>query len=445
MPPLSREAFAAALARRSRAEVAAFVAAVERAREHDARVDDGTVVVDDGTGERRLWVHDRGRLNRRRLRPPPAAADADAVVTPLRDPPGDPGCPVVDADDLRDVALYGVPPSARDALLATHLGHEPGSSPERSRRWTVLSLVVLLLVAAAVGAAAVDVGTPPGDTLDSGPSATPTPGPDEQRYPPGLSRAGVSEPGALGRAHEAALANRSFTVNASRTVRTANGTLRSGLAVTVALGPDRSFLATAETAGPDAPVFLGDPPARGTYWSNGTTYARRLARDDERLYNTFEPAGYAGTWRYWTETVPFGGTRAGPGETFTRLFAATETRVVTTREPDGVTRHFVSGDRAAGTYGVGTDARDVRLEASVTPDGLVRSFALSYAATVDGAPVRVAWRIRYTAVGRTSVAAPPWLDRALRGERVARTDTASETPWSAVRQSAPYTSSNSSA
>lgn len=443
MPPRSRAAFAAALARLSHDEVAAFVAAVERARGHDARVEGDVVVVDDGTGERRLWVHDRGRLNRRRrLRPPPAGADVDAVVTPLRDPPGDPGCPVRDADDLRDVTLYGVPPTDRDALCAAHLGREPASS-EWVRR-SALLLVAVALAAAAVGSGAIDAGAPDRDGPGPAPSVTPTSAPGgESRYPSGLSRAGVSDPDALGRAHEAALVNESFTLTASRTLRATNGTLRSELTVTVSLGPDRSFLVNAETAGPDAPVFLGNPPARGTYWSNGTTYARRLARDDARVYNTFEPPGRAGTWRYWTETVPFGGERDGPSAAFARAFAATETRVATPRERDGATRHRVSGDRAVGAYDVGTDPRDVRLTASVTPEGLVRSFALSYTATVDGAPVRVAWRVRYTAVGRTTVADPPWLDRALRGERVEGTETAS-TPGTA-RYSAPYTSPNSSA
>lgn len=449
MPSLSREAFAAALARRSRAEVAAFVAAVERARGNDARVDGDVVVVADGTGERRLFVHDGGGLTRRRLRPPPAEADADALVTPLRDPPGDPGCPVLDADDLRDVALYGVSPAARDALLAAHLDRGPDSSPDRSGSPALLVAAVVLAAAVAVGAVATDAGRSP--DLGTEPSPRPPASDGTQRYPPGLSSAGVSDPEALGRAHEAALANRSFTIRAARTIRAPNGTLRSELTVTVSLGPDRSFLADAATAGPDAPVFLGDPPARGTYWSNGTTYARRLVRDDARVYNTFDPTGRPGTWTYWTETVPFGGERGGPATTLARVFAATKTRVVATREPDGVLRYLVSGDRAVGTYGTGTDPRDVRLEASVTPDGLVRSVTLSYTATVDGAPVRVAWRVRYTAVGRTTVAEPPWLSRALRGERVARNETGAEpgqrrlAAGYATPAPSPYTSSKSSA
>jgi hypothetical protein len=432
--PLSSAAFAAALARRSRDELAAFVAALERARGRSARVEDGAVVVedgddgDDGVGERRLWVHDPGRLCSRtarfarfaralRCRPVDPPPDADGAVTPLRGPPAPSDVPVVDADDLRDLALYGVPAAARDRLFRTHLGCSPTAAPDATTRSPALVAAGVVLAAlVVVGLAA---GIPP--DAPGGVAGQPTPSATDdapaERYPPGLTEAGVADPQALGRAHEDTLSGESYTLRSTRTVRTTDGDVRSRLSVTVQVDERRAFLARAETAGPAAPVFLGDPPARGVYWSNGTTYARRLTSDGERVYNTFDPVGRAGTWRYWTATVPFGGDRAGPAATYANLFAATETRVLTTREPDGVRRYFVVGETLAPTGVEGSAVENAALEAAVTPSGVVRAFSLAYEATVDGERVTVRWRVGYEAVGRTSVREPAWLDRALRGER----------------------------
>jgi hypothetical protein len=418
VPPLSRSAFAAALPRGP--DLAAFVVALERARGRAASAEDGVVTVDDGDRERRLWVHDPGPLGRRPLDPP---TDADRVVTPLRDPP-DPGVPVVDADDLRDRALYDVPRAARESLFETHLGRGPDTADARGPPAAALA-VAAIVVAAAVALAAGAGGAPEAGAPDD-PATRTTP---DDPYPPGLSDAGVTDPDALGRAHVAGVSNESYFLTSVRTVRGTNGTLRSRLALLVWTDERRRFLVDARTAGPDAPVLLGDPPARGLYWSNGTTYARRLVRDGEQVYNTFEPSGGAGTWRYWTATAPFGGDRARPAETYARTFAAVPTRVVTTREPDGVRRHLVVGEGRAdpGALRVGTDPRAVELTAEVTPEGLVRSLRLSYVATLDGERVRVTWRIRYEVVGRTTVPEPPWLDRALRGDRAPARGTANAT------------------
>ncbi len=433
MAPLSRDAFVAALSRRSRAEVAAFVAALERARGRSARVEGETVVVADGSGERRLWVYDPGplgsraaRLAGRRADPPP---DADCIVTPLRDPPAA-GVPVLDAGDLRDLALYGVPAAERDRLFRTHLGRSPAAAPDAAtslRTLVAVSLVALVAVGLGVGVlpdARDSDGRPgaaPVSTTPAASAATPA-----ERFPPGLTDRRVANPAALGRAHEAALSDRSYTLRSTRTVRTSGGDLRSRLSVTVRVDERRAFLAHAETAGPEAPVFLGDPPARGAYWSNGTTYARRLTSDGERVYNTFDPVGRAGTRRYWTRTAPFGGGRAGPAETYATLFGAAETRTFVAREPNVERRHLVAAEAIAPAAVEGSDVTDVALEAEVTPVGLVRSFSLAYDATVDGDRVTVRWQITYEDVGRTAVSEPTWLNRALRGERTSANETANE-------------------
>lgn len=422
MAPLSRSAFADALAALDRASLARFVAAVERARGRTATVEDGTVVVRDGTGERRLAIHDPGWLDRSLPRPPP---DADAVVTPLRDPGFESDLPVVDADDLRDIALYGVPSDERDRLFAEYLGRDPTATEAESGAGptavALLALAMLVVAAAVVGTGA------GGPAASSEPAATATPEPTTfrtvagDRYPPGLSAEGVVDPVLLGRAHEEALEGESYTLSSNRTVRYANGTLRSQLGVRVRLAGNRSYLARARTAGPYAPVFLGRPPAHGVYWSNGTVYARRLTRDGERVYNTFEPANGlsgAGRWQYWTTTVPYGGGLRDPERLYGQVFGAMSVSVITTHEPDGRRRHVLLGgaDRVP-SFLDGADARNVTVSASVSDRGVVRSFQVRYETTVDGKDVVVEWRIRYDDVGRTTVERPPWLDRALRGER----------------------------
>lgn len=426
MAPLPPSAFADALAALDRDALARFVAALERARGRTATVEgDTVVVVGDGSGEgtRRLWIHAPGWLNR----PPGPPPDADVVVTPLRDPAFalDADAAVVDADDLRDVALYGVPSAERDRLFADHLGRELAATGRDGsgvgRAAAVAAVTVVVVAAVALGT----TGVGPGPSASSEPVSTVTAVPtttDAERYPPGLSGEGVVDPVLLGRAHETALEGESYVLVSNRTVRYANGTLRSRLAVRIRLAANRSYLARAETAGPHAPVLLGRPPASGVYWSNGTVYARRLDHDGERVYNTYEPSNGlsgAGKWNYWTTTVAFGGRLSDPERTYGRFFGAVPVRVATTREPDGRRRHLVQGSAATlPSFLGGADARNVTLSASVTDRGVVRTFRVRYRTTVDGERVVVRWLIRYESVGHTAVEPPPWLDRALRGERV---------------------------
>jgi hypothetical protein len=425
VPPLSRSAFAAALGDLSRADLAAFVAAAERARGRSATVVDGgeAVVVDDGRRERRLWVHDPGW----RGRPPDPPADADGVTTPLRDPP-DPGVPVVDADDLRDLALYGVPKSARAELFAAHLGRSPTTTDRDAPVGRAAALVVALVVAAGVATAAVAVGPvdspAAGDSRSSAPAASvTTPDPDEpRRYPPGVSAFGVSDPRTLSRAHAEAVAGASYTVASNRTVRYANDTVRSRLAVRFRLAEDRSYLVRVDHDGPTEP-WLTHGPTSGAYWSNGTVSAQRLSYRGDPLYDVTRTSDVSETWRDW-RAVALGGA-SSPVAAYERAFAGLRTGTTTTVVPgaDGPARVLVRGSGDPPDDGrVGRDARNATLVAEVNGEGLVESLLLRYDATVDGQPVRVTWRVRYDDVGATTVERPPWLDRALAADDPAPTD-----------------------
>ena len=273
-------------------------------------------------------------------------------------------------------------------------------------RVALVALVVLLAGCPAVGG--------PGEPTTT---ITPAPVPQDRSYPPGIGPAGVEDAGALGTAHSDLLDDTSYTIVSNRTIRTRNGSLRSLLAVRVALSSDRSYHVTARTAGEAGPVFMGLPPARGEYWSNGTVYVRLLERDDRRLVNRFEPPdNFVGTWRYWRSTVAFGGGASFDQETVGTLFESVPTRLAGNRTSNGTTLYVLEGDRAVDTdfAKVGTGpVSNVSLSATVSQDGIVRSFDLTYDRRMDGSLVRVHWRLRYVDIGSTAVDQPPWVAEAL--------------------------------
>lgn len=267
-----------------------------------------------------------------------------------------------------------------------------------------VSLCLLLLLAGCNGP--VDTSETPASTV------TPAPIPDDTTLAPGLTQAGIESPSQVADAHADTIDDRSYTLTATRTVSYANGTVRSGLRVEVALAEDRSYLAEASTTGRAGPEFLGMPPANATFWSNGSTYARRLARDDTVRYNTFEPVAGAGTWQYWAHTVPFGGRDGSPRAFLAHTFESVPTRTVGQTTGNGERIYRVIGTMATGPLGTVTTPRDIHLTANVAESGLVTSLSIRYEGRIDGEPVTVRRTVEYERVGETSVDRPAWLGRA---------------------------------
>jgi hypothetical protein len=277
-----------------------------------------------------------------------------------------------------------------------------------ARRATLLLCVLLVLSGCS---ALLDADTP-----TPTPGVTPAPVPADAVVAPGLSPEGVVEPAVLADAHATAITDESFVLTAERTVRYTNGSLHSNLRVRVAVDADRTYLATAATDGPEAPVFLGQPPANATYWSNSSVFVRKLTRDGRTTYNDFDaPGSGAGTRSYWTDTVPFGGEGASARSFYGGLFAAVPVEV--TDDPDSEAAYRLSGSGLVGNTtafsGEVTNVSDVRLVASVTERGLVSSLSLRYAGEVDGAPVEVTRTVAYEGVGETTVERPDWFERAV--------------------------------
>jgi len=279
-------------------------------------------------------------------------------------------------------------------------------------RGTPLLVAVALLLAGCSGFTGGDESTP---------TLTPAERPETATYPPGVSAEGVVAPAALADAHTRRDDSLSYTLVSNRTVRYENGSVRSGLSVRVRLAENRTYLTDLETAGPRGPVLLGLPPATATYWSDGTTYARKLSRDGQVTYNTFSPPDqYTATWRFWTRTVAFGGRSGYAGQTIRETFSSIPTRVAGSETRNGTVVYRLVGTAATSTDFAAPEIETVSnlsFEATVDADGLVRSLRYRFDGTVDGTPVTVRRTIAYERVGTTAVGEPPWLASAKNSSR----------------------------
>lgn len=248
-------------------------------------------------------------------------------------------------------------------------------------------------------------------------AVTPAPVPSTPPYPPGLTAEGVVDASPLATAHAQAVSNRSYTLRSNRTVRYANGSLRSRLTVSVELADNRTYLARASTAGEHAPTFLGRPPARATFWSNGSLYLRAYTKDDETTYNQFVPSDrFIASWQYWVSTAAYGGVGNYARRTYELAFESLDTRVAGEVSAGNATLFRVVGRPEGDTGFLPGNVRRIRnltVVALVESSGLVRSFRVRYTGVQNGEPVRVRWTVTYSDVGSTTVPRPPWFERAV--------------------------------
>lgn len=278
----------------------------------------------------------------------------------------------------------------------------------RAGLWAVVALVAL----AGCGGFGTPGATP---SVTETPAPVPTADPSEVTVAPGVTGAGVVAPAALAGSHERYLANRSYALAVNRTVRYANGTLRSQVVTRVRLARNRTYHTDIRVAGPHATLVIGESPASAAFWSNGSIYLRKYTRGNETVYNAFEPVGGAGTWTFWVHFFVLEGSASADIEA---LFDAVETRAVD--------RTTVDGHRQVRVASVGThrstafvdvdetrNVRDVEVRATVDERGFVRRYRVRYAATVDGDPVRVVRTVEYAGIGETTVARPSWYDDAV--------------------------------
>jgi hypothetical protein len=247
-----------------------------------------------------------------------------------------------------------------------------------------------------------------------GETVTPAPVPADDGLPPGVDQSGTVDASVLAAAHGDLLEDASYTLTTNRTVRSANGSLRSTLDVELELSAVRNYYANVTVAGPAAPVVIGEPPTRAEYWSDDEVYLRRQAIDNRTVYSRYNGSeAYVGTWRFWLGSVALD---IDPETDLYTTLRSFETRVAD--RSDGRV-HLVG--TAVSSRAFVDDQDDVAtvenatLHAFVGDDGLVASYHVVYdAVRGDGETVRVRRSVRFDTVGNTTVDRPAWYDEAMR-------------------------------
>lgn len=251
------------------------------------------------------------------------------------------------------------------------------------------------------------------------PAEVPTDLPDDRRTTPGdPPRALLDEdPRRLSYGHAAALSDRSYTFRRVEVVTFTNGTVHAAIRRTVRVAAGGvPYAATVESQG--AAQALGvevgaepraaSAPARGEFWSDGSRLYWTITRDGEAEYGTVPPD------RYSVRTSAFVAlARPRPSLQVYEPFRVVESWMVTESERGfEVVGSEVTERRLIVTPAGVTDPRDPRLRATVTADGIVRSYRFAYTGTVGGERVRVVRTVAFDAIDHTTVQRPPWLDRA---------------------------------
>ncbi|PSP47498.1 hypothetical protein BRC60_08385 [Halobacteriales archaeon QH_1_68_42] len=216
-----------------------------------------------------------------------------------------------------------------------------------------------------------------------GETVTPAPVPTDDGLPPGVGQSGEVDASVLAATHGNILEDASYTVATNRTVRSANGSLRSSLGVELRLSATRNYHANVQAI------------------DNRTVYSR---------YNGSE--AYVGTWRFWLGSVALD---IGPETDLYTTLRSFETRVAD--RSDGRVHLVGTVVRSQEFVDDQSDVERVEnatLHAFVTDAGLVTSYHVTYdAVRDDGETVRVRRSVRFHGVGNTTIDRPAWYDEAM--------------------------------
>jgi len=262
-----------------------------------------------------------------------------------------------------------------------------------------LALVALVAVTLA-GCSALSpggAGPTPAETVT--PMTVPTDAPTETLSPPpGVAPNGTVSPGALTRAHFAALDDRSFRwrLDYRRSVERSapvGGATASNASVDVAerrlrVGDNGSYRLTRRMTGMVGGTVYADDTGRYVRGarSNGSGYRVGNGEPDYRHYlRTGQTLG-----RYLSVEGSAVSTVERDGRTYYRVHVTSPPRTLT----DGHAKQTIT-DYAATAY--------------VRPDGLVRAVAVEYEYSLRDDRVAVSLRSEYRGVGETDLSRPDWV------------------------------------
>jgi hypothetical protein len=254
-----------------------------------------------------------------------------------------------------------------------------------------------------------------GDDTAAQETVTPAPVPTaeattspEQRAP-GVVGDRVVNATALGRAHVGQLSNTSYRVRHTRTVRNDSGRYKRVQTRASISAGYRSYTATRTVTGPGVTAREVH-----TTWRNGRALKWTTVNGSTTAEVVADSRGIGGPPRPPRAALFFEPTFNG------RLIALLSVTNVTAIQPGdsvikqlyGVSLYRIKGTGATDDSAVATHSVDrvtnVSLSATVTPNGVVRSYALQYT-TVNGTETRrVTESLRYRDLGTTEVAFDTW-------------------------------------
>ncbi|WP_049902751.1 DUF7537 family lipoprotein [Halococcus agarilyticus] len=235
---------------------------------------------------------------------------------------------------------------------------------------------------------------------------TPTPRPD---LAPGLTGDGVADPFTLGNAHASVLAGTSYTLHENVSTVYRSGMIYSSGAVEARITADEGRYSVIQTGSLTSASF---PVIEERFWSNGDRTLSVRTSTDGTAYEIAR-GGDDGP-------LPLRQVMADDptnSERIATLFGAMETRVVDRTVRNGTRLYRVRGSDLTSTFALDDEwenPHNAVLVAFVDPRGFVHEYRLRYVASLDGDPVRVSRRVRYTDVGSTTIERPPWYEAAVR-------------------------------
>lgn len=251
-------------------------------------------------------------------------------------------------------------------------------------------MVVLAVAVAGCSAFAPGGGTPtPAETVTPVrvPTDTPEPGADLS-LPPGVFANGTVDPAALGRAHRAALGDRSFTWNATYEQRDRDaGAVVDSVDKRLRVGADGAYVLRTERSESEYQTLYADET--GSYTRlvlNNRSVERYLENAiDYRHYLTMPGSLYE---YLSTDSATVTRTTVG-GSEYVRVHLTAPPASIRERHPKQTVRNYTA-------------------TAYVTPDGLVRALVVDYDYTLRTDHIAVSLRISYDRLGATTVDQPPW-------------------------------------
>jgi len=205
-------------------------------------------------------------------------------------------------------------------------------------------------------------------------------------YPPGITDDKIADSFTLADAHSTTLQDTSFSVSQTSEIRYTNGTLYTRENQSTHVAADKTRFRYRSTVNGTAPRFLGGPSGTVELYSNGSVVVRKLEARGNVSYGLVtnpqgEPADPLSTYR----GMPLQSSR------IPILFGQIE-NVSVTRQSNG-TYLVEATSSSSNTLEVrGTSVRNITavdFSATVTSDGLVREYRLSFQGTVNGQPVTV--------------------------------------------------------